>query len=350
MRHNQKKLFLLFIFIVSLVLFFLLDSVFTDLKKRNDYQQMKEARLLTQKWFQIICKEKEQRGITSEVNSKTTYSGMLGSEYSLTTTTLGSLKAKELSCNPDFSALLVRLINEAEIEKEDTVLILSSGSFPALMISTLSAIKTLDLKAIIISSLGASMYGANQPQATWIDMENWLRKYDDFPYSSNILTLGGENDNGGGLTDEGIILLKNAANRNNVKLTIPQSYEEAIKIRLKILQNRDISLLINIGGNQTSLGRDNHSLNIPNGLVNSINISENKDRGILMRSIELGIPYIHLLGIKDLALEYGIKKYLENIYKEPEKLYMNRYVSILSVIISILIIFLLIFWFKKGFN
>lgn len=348
MKNRKKEFYLILIFIVSVVLFFVLKFAFTEEIKRDDYQQMRKANLLTQKWFNVICKEKEKRGIKSAVNSKTTYSGMLGSEYTLTTTTLGSLEAKELSCNPDFSALMVRLIHESEaVNPGDTVLVLSSGSFPSLMISTLSAIETLNLKPIIISSLGASMYGANQPEATWIDMENWLKKNCNFSYSSFIVTLGGEGDNGSGLTNEGISLLKKAIARNNETLTIPKSFPDAINLRMDILKNKNISLLINIGGNQTSLGKCNHSYNLQNGLVTSLNTCNHENRGILMRSIELGIPYIHFLGIKDLAIEYGIDEYLEKIYNEPKKLYITEYIPVLPVIISILIILLLIFWFRK---
>ncbi len=345
-KNRKKEIYLILIFIISVIFLFVLKFVFTEEIKRDDYQQMREANVLAQKWFNIICKEKEKMGITSGVNSKTTYSGMLGSEYTLTTTTLGSLEAKELSCNPDFSALIVRLICESEaVIPGDNVLVLSSGSFPSLMISTLSAIEILNLKPIIISSLGASMYGANQPEATWLDMENWLKKSCNFSYSSSIITLGGEGDNGGGLTNEGVSLLNKAITRNNVTLTTPESFTDAINLRTDILESKNISLLINIGGNQTSLGRCNHSLYMPNGLVNFLDVCEHKGRGILMQSIELGIPYIHLLGIKDLALEYGIEKYYKKINKEPQKLYMNKHTSTFPVIASIITIMLLLLLF-----
>ena len=66
-----------------------------------------------------------------------------------------------------------------------------SGSFPALNIAVLSAARVLDLHPVIISSVGSSMYGANQPEMTWLDMERILADKGLFPYRSNAASLGG---------------------------------------------------------------------------------------------------------------------------------------------------------------
>ena len=99
---------------------------------------------------------------------------LIGVEYSPITTTLGNLKAKRSSTNPDFAALIVRWFHEIDLKKGDIIAIGGSGSFPALILATICAAEVMKLKPVIILSLGASSYGANRPNFTYLDIENFL--------------------------------------------------------------------------------------------------------------------------------------------------------------------------------
>ena len=50
------------------------------------------------------------------------------------------------------------------------------GSFPALNVSLLAACEQMQLRALPITSVGSSMWGANDPAFTWLDMEKLLNQ------------------------------------------------------------------------------------------------------------------------------------------------------------------------------
>ena len=297
---------LLAVFILAVLSFFSIELFFTSSKERSDLSKMKEAVSLTETWFNKIDRMKSDRKIFSDAETNIKYSSLIGNEFTNTTTTLGSLEAKEISTNPEFAALIVKYLTDSKIDSSKKVGVIISGSFPALAISSLAAIQTLQAKAIIFSSLGASMFGANQFGSTWIDIETYLIKNGGLKYSSTLVTLGAEDDNGGGLSEEGIRSLLTTAANYKVDVYIPNSIKVSIDKKVKILLKEKIDLLINIGGNQTSLGACVHSLNIPNGLHNKLKICSDEDRGIIMRLNEKGVPFINLLNIKNLAIENDI--------------------------------------------
>jgi poly-gamma-glutamate system protein len=315
-------------------------------------QDMNLAVELTKEWFNIVKAEKEIREIKSDAFSNVPNSFMLGDDYTSITSTLGSINAKEISTNPDFSALIVRYINEIEIQKGEKIGLMLSGSFPSLSISTLAALQTLGFDVVMMSSLGASSYGANQPNATWIDIENWLIEKGDLKYSSVLVSLGAENDHGLGLMDEGINQLKAAAYRNNTNLFLPNSIGEAIAQRKKIFEEENIALFINIGGNHAAMGNCTHAVTLPNGLNTSIPLCEDLDRGLIQELSALGIPVINLLNIKELAFQYGMDINPGIDYAASSNLYgkttKNRLVQLSVLIICVLSMLILKIEKKKN--
>ncbi len=292
-------------FIISL-LFLMLINQGKETAKRDEYPEMEKASQLAASWFDLIAELKKSRQIRPDNHSIVRYRALIGDDFSLITTTLGSLEAKEIAANPVFAGLIVRLLKKAEIDSASTVALSLTGSFPSLAIGALAALQTLGVNTFVLSSLGASCYGANQPLATWIDMETWLRKHGNLRFKTNLLTLGAENDNGGGLAEEGRQLLIQAAERNNMPLFIPKNLQTAIEYKTRFLSEKKIQLLINIGGNQAILGSCAHAPVIPTGLHRNWTPCADKKRGVLARLAQNKIPFIHLLNIKELALRYGI--------------------------------------------
>ncbi len=266
---------------------------------------MVHASRLTAEWYNRIGEMKRQRGIETPDHT-IRYWGMIGADYTPMTTTLGTLEAKETSCNPDFSALIVRFMSETGVDSNSVVGVVMSGSFPALAIATLAALQTVGADAIVFSSLGSSCYGANQDGGTWLDMEHWLIDHGGLKYSSRLVTPGAENDNGGGMTEEGLAIIEKAAARNGVQLFRPKDLDDAIQTKTKILTDAGIDLIINIGGNQASLGTYPQASLIPTGYHFDLPPGDSPERGILARIAEQNIPYIHLLNIRDLASRYDI--------------------------------------------
>jgi poly-gamma-glutamate system protein len=293
-------------FILAVASYYIAERWCIAYEDRSDVTQMRNAIALTQHWFHIVTEKKQRMGLYHPTGQNE-YDALLGEEYSDITTTLGSVEAKTSAANPMFAAVLVRMLNDAGSDSSSTIGITLSGSFPSLSIATLAAVQTIGAKAVIFSSLGASSYGANQPSATWIDMERWLRDQGGLKLKSSIVSYGAECDTGGGIPDEGKALLREAALRNHANLFVPVSFQEAIEKRVDVFRENHIRLLINIGGNQSVLGGCSHSTTIPNGFHQTLRSCTDKDRGALVRMSEYGVPVIHLLYIKDLAAKFGLQ-------------------------------------------
>lgn len=322
------------------------DRLFIETVPLKYVNEMRQAEMLSEKWKSIIQNNKTRlkletgNGYSVQKSNKDVNNSIIGEEYTQVTSTLGSLESKELSNNTLFSALIVRLVSEAGIDSSKTIGIIASGSFPALTVQTLAAVQTMYKKIYMISSLGSSSYGANQPGALWIDMEAWLRNSGGCLYQSAMITYGAEGDTAGGLLDEGKSVMDSSLSRNRRTVYVPSSPEQSLKVKYDSLINNNIGLLINIGGNQSALGYCSHAELIPNGLHTEKVTCTHEGKGLLFKISEKGIPFIHLLNLKNLAAQYGITG-KQSTEKHP--LYSTTIIIKWRVVIAIVITALLLF-------
>jgi poly-gamma-glutamate system protein len=205
------------------------------------------------------------------------------------------------------------MLNEAGVRTGDRIAVTFSGSFPALNIAVLSAARALDVQPVIISSIGSSMYGANEPRMTWLDMEALLERTGILPYRSVAASLGGVVDTRGGLDGTGIEEGLAAIRRNGVRTleeggaaTQTADAERRMELFSQHLEGKPPAAYVNVGGSQTSLGEAPGSATLPTGLSKGAPVSDDPARGVLARMKERGVPVIHLLGIRRLARKYGI--------------------------------------------
>ncbi len=345
MKTGFSKYGLPFIMLLSVAFYFLITEHFTGYNRHPAYAKMKQASALASAWFEQIALLKKEKSIVPDNFSQIPYKAMIGDDYTLMTSTLGSLEAKELSARPEFAALMVALLLKAHIDSTQKVGVLMTGSFPALAVCTLAALQTLHIPAVIFSSLSASCYGANQPRATWLDMETRLQKFGGLRYKTFCVSIGSENDNGDGLTDEGRQMILEAAQRNRRKVYIPASLNASIAYKMKILLKEQVKLVINIGGSQAAVGGCSHASTIPFGLNFHVQTCKDSKRGILFRMAEKGIPFIHLLHIKDLARKYGISA---KNYNRPElkSVYYLRKIDLFVLLLSVGLIFISLIVYK----
>ncbi len=328
--------------LISLTLIFLVDRFGKSTVVHPAEQEMNYAVLLSEQWMGSIDSVVSVRGLSTEKDLSTPHNGVIGIDYSPITTTLGVLESKELSTNPNFAALIVRYLVDAGIDSTKTVAVTMSGSFPGLAISTIAALQTLKTKAMIVSSIGASSYGANRPELTWLDMENILQQ-DGMKYHSSLVTPGAEGDSGAGLFDNGKGFLIDAAERNNVRMFIPETFQEAINKRLQLFQQAKISLLINIGGSHAILGNCPHGESIPNGFHETLFSCFEKERGVIVRVSEQGIPVIHLLNIRSLGEKFGVHS---SSVRQAGTIFENIQYNKIIVLCAIVMIFVIVILFK----
>lgn len=180
---------------------------------------------------------------------------LVGQSHSLITTTEGILSAKHTVLNPNFAAVLVDLLKQADAQSGDKIAVGMTGSFPGLNLALLSACKVLNLEPVIISSLGASSWGANQEDFTWLDIDKILLDEGIFTYKSIAATIGGGDDIGTGLSQKGLQLLSAAAKRNEVPLILTDRLQTQITRRMELYGNpKGYKAYVNIGGGIASLG------------------------------------------------------------------------------------------------
>jgi poly-gamma-glutamate system protein len=268
---------------------------------------------LMQRSALAVKKEKLRMGIPIDRRLDPNDTGLIGVEYTDITTTLGSLVAKRTSTNPAFAAVVVDMLDRAGVRPGDRVAVCLSGSFPALNIAVLSAARVLDLHPVIISSEGASMYGANHPDMTWLDMERVLAETGLLPYRSIAASLGGIAGAQGGLDGTGIEAGRRAINRNSIPLleeegssTLTADVQKRLSLFDQALGRRRPTAFINVGGSLTSLGDGPEGHRLPAGLLIKVPAVRNPERGIIFRMGDRGVPVIHLLKIKSIAAQYGI--------------------------------------------
>jgi poly-gamma-glutamate system protein len=300
------------IFLSALVALFLIEA---DKRFRPDslHAEKLAAVTLMQQSVAIIKAEKIRSGIKMDPMIDTNETGMIGERYNDLTTTVGSLASKKTSTNPLFAAAVVEMLSQAEVHRGDSVAISFSSSFPALNIAVLSAVSALGLKPVIISSVGASMYGANDPGMTWLDMERMLEEKGGLPYRSAAASLGGIVDTQGGLDGTGVELGLQSIRRNHVSFldeggvnTQRRDILRRLDLYNTMLNGAKPAAFVNVGASQTALGNSPEAYKLATGLLKKPAVSDDPEKGVIFHMSERGVPVIHLLKIRSLAKYFDI--------------------------------------------
>lgn len=305
--RNRQTPFLLFS--LSLV-FFILAKTLPSREANAAIEKMKEASLIMFKATSVLKECRKDKALSIDPSSDINRTGLIGIRLSPITTSLGNLEAKRTTTNPNFAGLLVYLLKEAGVEKGDTIAVGASGSFPALIIAVLSASKAMDLNPLIIASLGASQWGANLPDFHWLRMHDCLWNNGVFSYIPVAVSLGGEQDRGGDMEEEGRSLLMNAMEESGIRVVDERGLESTVEAKMRLYKEatkkQHIKAFVNIGGSWSNLGTDREVLNLKPGLVRFHRIPSKENRGVLFEMGARGVPVIHLLFIRGLVERYGL--------------------------------------------
>ncbi len=239
--------------------------------------------------------------------------GLIGLPFSPLTTTLGDLAAKRTSTNPNIAALLVQILVEAGAQPGDTIAIGASGSFPALILAVLAATYALDLHPILICSLGASQWGANDPRFTWLAMEDCLVSRGVFPegHRAVAVSLGGDRDVALELNAELREQLVASIEARGAHFIYQPDLESNVVERLRIYDlhagGRRIAAFVGIGGAWADLGETATALALQPGLNLYLSSSPpDPEEGVSLHMLRRGIPVLHLLNLRGLAARYGL--------------------------------------------
>jgi len=311
-RHPNYVDYFFYIWALLLIvaLLFTKSSVTED--KCRYYDEKIAASRLAKTAMEEIKAYKEECNIP--LATEDTYqSGMIGDRYTVITTTLGNLQSKKTSVNPNFAAVIIDMFKEAEIKPGDEVAMIFSSSFPALNLCVMAAAEVFNLKTCVMISLGASSYGANDPDFTYLEMAEHLKQEGYFTKNIDYVSLGGESDLGTEFPEDIRNQLLQRIEESSAELIYIEDYVTNIDNRLEKITKKlpNVRALINVGGNLVSMGKDEESFSEKNGLIFPTYIKSRLNRdftkiGLIDRFLDRKIPIMQMLNIKGLALEYGL--------------------------------------------
>ncbi len=296
--------------LIALMAFLAVEYGKEDVKLKW-YDQKMEAASLAKEAAGYLKEFRMHKGVFVDDVNDPNQTALIGQDITPITTDRGYIEAKLTATNPNFAAVVVDMLKEAELEKNDVVAVAFTGSFPGLNLAVHSAIQTLKLKPIIITSVGASNWGANDPDFTWLDMESHLYKSGIFKNRSVAASIGGGLDRGRGLSPDGRQLIIDAIQRNKVEFINEEHLESSIQKRIDVFnkhrKKEKIKAFINVGGGISSIGSFENAKFIPGGLSKTLPMKNYPVRGVMIYMAEKNIPVIHLLNINQLANQYGLQ-------------------------------------------
>ena len=293
----------------ALLAFLAVENSKLDVKQKW-YNEKLEAAKHAKSAQQCIKDYRLERGVFVDEVNDPNETALIGQDLTPITTDRGDIDAKLASTNPNFAAVVVELLKQAGVKEKDHVAVAMTGSFPAINIAVLSALETLKATPIVITSVGASNWGANDPMCTWLDMERVLDEKNIFHTRSIAASIGGGGDVGRGLSPEGRYMIVQAIKRNKVSMIDDEHIEQSIERRLKLYEEhskgRPIKAYINIGGGIASLGTVVNGEIIPSGLSKELPVKNYPVRGVIIEMARRGIPVIHLYNIRQMLSDYGL--------------------------------------------
>jgi poly-gamma-glutamate system protein len=273
------------------------------------YEIMLAAAEKTLRAQREIARVKQELGILQSADIDPNRTGLIGPDWSEITTTIGDLQAKRTVTNPDLAAILVGILAKLQPKEGAAVGLLLSGSFVGANVAAISAVEALGLRPVIISSLGASMYGATDPEFTWLDMEGAAARAGIWRSRSAAVALGGESAIGGGLSGNGRALLIAAARRNGYEPLDATDFTELMGKARAVLAasaSTEVVALLNSGGSVLAMGTCLDSYRLPAGLLVGKLPCNGGVPGLIHDFAGRNVPVVHILNVKRLALDWGL--------------------------------------------
>jgi poly-gamma-glutamate system protein len=274
------------------------------------FAEMLAAARTMQAASRVLVQEKETRGLMAPPDADPNRTGMIGPEYTPITTTLGDLSSKRTTTNPDFAAALVRLIATLDLPRGAPVVVVLSGSFVGGNVAAIAAVEALGLKPVVVVSMSASMWGANDPDFNWLDMVAALRTRGVIRSSTAAAVLGGDGAIGGSIEPDAVAAMRAAAARDHVPVIEVRPLAALIDALYAQVQaalgGEKPGAVINVGGAVIGLGNCRESYEATPGLTKRPPPCTGGTPGLALRLAADGAPMLHVINIRRLAVEFGL--------------------------------------------
>ena len=291
---------------------FILSINFRTIDVSPSYEDKIEAANLMQKAMSTLKNHRMEESVFIDIENDPNETGLVGSPFSLITTDEGDLDSKLTTLDPNFSAVMVELMYQLGLKDGDTIAVLMTGSMPGANIAVLTACRALGVIPITITSVGASQWGANLVDFTWLDMESILFENDLISSRSIAASIGGRNDMGRLLSPSGRDLIMENINKHDLPLIRKERLADNIQHRMDLYGSiqsiNKYDAIVNIGGGVASLGTSFNLRLLPPGVVRR-NIIQDIVRpggieGVFSKFLKFDVPGLHILNIRPLTQEF----------------------------------------------
>ncbi len=302
MKRNLSLLLLLLVLAGGIAL---LEST-KGLALKDAAPQMLDAAERMQRAMEALRGERLRRGIAIDAADDPNHTGMIGQPYTEITTTLGSLEAKRSTTNPNLAAMIVDMFTELGIGAGNRIAVNLSGSFPCANIAVLCAMDAMGIDGVIFASVGASTYGANLPEFTYLDMEHYLYENGLVGRRSAAFSLGGQDDLGLEMPEDVRDTIRTRLTEYGYTCLSYAELDENIMARVALYDaGSPIRCLVNVGGNLLSFGTGSGMTTAPGGIITKLPSAE-AGNGLVQHYLAQGVPVLHLLNMKGLLPAYGL--------------------------------------------
>ncbi len=309
----QKTTTLVALSVLSLLCFLIAVNAKT-INISPSYKDKVEAAQLMKQAMKILKEFRMEKSVFIDIENDPNETGLVGSPFSLITTDEGDLDAKLTTLDPNFSAAVVDLMYQIDLTAGDTVAVLMTGSMPGANMAVVTACEALGIHPVIITSIGASQWGANQVDFTWLDMESILYENDLIPARSIAASIGGRNDMGRLLSPAGRKLITENIAAHQLPLIRRDRLAENIQDRMELFKSvhpiGQYNAVINVGGGVASLGTSFNLKLLPPGVVTRTDISNigrpGGIEGVMAKFVKANVPALHILNIRPLIRQFNM--------------------------------------------
>jgi poly-gamma-glutamate system protein len=203
---------------------------------------------------------------------------------------------------------------QINLSNGDTVALLMTGSMPGANMAILNACEALGVHPVAITSIGASQWGANHIDFTWLDMESILYENKLIPARSIAASIGGRNDMGRLLSPAGRKLIMENIESHKLPLIHRNRLAENIQDRMDIFKSiqpiSQYNAVINVGGGVASLGTSFNLKLLPPGVVNRADLTNivrpGGIEGVMAKFVKANVPALHILNIRPLIRQFNM--------------------------------------------
>ncbi|TES92546.1 MAG: poly-gamma-glutamate system protein [Candidatus Cloacimonadota bacterium] len=350
-----KKHKLVFLAITILALsFFFIEDYFKSPQKTPYYKEKMAAAELAALAMKTLKEEVLRRHIPLDSINDPNGTYLVGNRFSIITANQNSHTDVLTTLNPNFAAGILELFKKLKLTDGDIIAINTTGSFPGLNIALLSACEIIGLKPVITTAVSSASYGANIPEFTYLDMETFLQKEGIFHNRTYAASLGGERDNGEGISPAGRELLMEAIKRNNVKLINRGSLADNIEERYEIFESflkdnkKGLKVFIDVGGTITGFAQSVIDTLVKPGINIYPEYQSFSNYGLVHQMLEERIPFIFLGDIQNLAmsLRLSVSPIPQPLPGEDPLFYEERYSVKLAVLFLVCLLGLLFLYIR----